>query len=83
MNLNKDPESWARVSPEAVAAASTANIQNVVRMAIQDIQRMSAEIQRLRAFIWTLDGKTIAIRGEGDTFIDDGIVVASDHCPIT
>lgn len=51
MNLNKDPESWARVSPEAVAAASTANIQNVVRMAVQDIQQMSAEITRLRVIV--------------------------------
>jgi hypothetical protein len=36
------------------------------------------EIERLRAYIQSLDGKTICIRGEGDTFIDDGIIVASD-----
>lgn len=35
-------------------------------------------IERLRAYIQALDGKTIAIRGENNTFIDDGIIVATD-----
>lgn len=43
-----------------------------------DIRQMLGEIERLRAFVQSLDGKTIAIRGEGDTFVDDGIIVASD-----
>ena len=37
-----------------------------------------AEIERLRTYIQSLDGKTIAIRGEGNMFIDDGVIVASD-----
>lgn len=41
---------------------------------------LEAENKRLQDFIWSLDGKTIAIRGDGGTFIDDGVVVASDHC---
>jgi len=38
----------------------------------------TVEIARLRAFIQSLDGKTIAIRCEDNTFIDDGIIVADD-----
>lgn len=49
MNLNKDAESWAKVSPSAVSQASTANIFNVIAMAIEDIQKQATEIVRLRA----------------------------------
>lgn len=41
-------------------------------------QSLEAEIGRLRAYIESLDGKTICIAGENNTFIDDGVVVASD-----
>ncbi len=41
MSLNKDPESWARVSVEAVMAGSAAQVANVLRMAIDDILRLS------------------------------------------
>lgn len=42
---------------------------------------MRAEIERLRAYIWSLDGKHVGIRVDnGATFIDDGIIVASDVC---
>lgn len=36
------------------------------------------ENAKLRAFIESLDGKMICIMGDGDTVIDDGIIVASD-----
>jgi len=42
------------------------------------IAKLQAENARLRAYIESLDGKTLCVRGDGDTFIDDGIVVASD-----
>lgn len=42
------------------------------------IAKLRAENERLRTFILTLDGKTICIRTDGDMFIDDGIIVASD-----
>lgn len=38
----------------------------------------ATQIARLRTFIQSLDGKTIAIRCEDNTFIDDGIIVAAD-----
>lgn len=48
MNLNKDPESWARVSPDAVAAGGGAQVCNVLEMALQDIQRQADEIERIK-----------------------------------
>jgi hypothetical protein len=41
MNLNKDPDSWRKVSPEAVAAGSEAQVVNVLRMAIQDLLKLA------------------------------------------
>lgn len=35
-------------------------------------------IRTLEKYIEDIDGKTVCIRCDGDTFIDDGIVVASD-----
>lgn len=49
MNLNKDPESWSKVSPKAVSEASQANIFNVLEMALQDIAKMALEIEALKA----------------------------------
>ena len=44
-----------------------------------ELASAKAEIERLRAFIESLDGKHICICADGGTtFIDDGIVVASD-----
>ena len=48
MNLNKDPESWSKVSARAVSEASQANIFNVLEMALQDIAKMAAEIETLK-----------------------------------
>lgn len=48
MNLNKDPESWAQVVPEIVFSGSRAQQVNVMAMALQDIQRLAAEADRLR-----------------------------------
>lgn len=46
---------------------------------VADMLRKAAdEIERLRAFIQSLDGKTICIATDGGTFIDDGVIVASD-----
>lgn len=69
-----DPEAWGlpdNVGDESdreAARAKAAMIQNLVQ----------AENRRLREFIQSLDGKTIAIRSSDNTFIDDGIVVAAD-----
>ena len=46
MNLNKDPSSWERVSPEAVLSGSEAQRINVLTMAKQDIARLDAELRR-------------------------------------
>lgn len=48
MNLNKDPESWARVSPEAALGGSKAQGENVLKMAIEDIGRLHAELQQAK-----------------------------------
>lgn len=44
--MNKDPESWRRVSVELVIAGSKARGENVLRMAIEDILRLDAERNR-------------------------------------
>jgi len=46
--LNKDPESWARVNPKAVLAGSPAQAENVLTMALFDIQKLGLEVQRLQ-----------------------------------
>lgn len=48
MNLNKDPSSWARVSPDAVLSGSDAQRSNVLHMAKEDIARLWREVERLR-----------------------------------
>jgi hypothetical protein len=47
VNLNKDPESWMRVSPKCVMDGSEAQRINVLSMAIQDIWQMSQRIAKL------------------------------------
>lgn len=49
-----------------------------IETARNELRDAATELKRLRAFIQSLDGKTIGIRAEGNTFIDDGIIVASD-----
>ena len=49
MYLNKDPESWSKVSAKAVSEASKANIFNVLEMALQDIARLAEEVETLKA----------------------------------
>lgn len=48
MNLNKDPESWARVKPEVIERR---HLENVLLMATQDIATLAAEVDRLRSEI--------------------------------
>lgn len=55
MNLNKDPESWARVSPEAVLSGSEAQRANVLAMAKQDIARLDAELRRAKKALGVAD----------------------------
>ena len=55
-----------------------AALQKALESAIADLVQAEDKIERLEAFIWSLDRRTICIRGEGDTFIDVGVVVASD-----
>lgn len=47
-----------------------------------NIEEGIAEIKRLRDYIWSLDGKTICTRTDGDTFIDEGFIRASDIVPL-
>jgi hypothetical protein len=47
--MNRTPEEWAKVSPDAVASGSWAQSRNVLQMALQDIARMATEIKRLQA----------------------------------
>lgn len=51
MNYDKDPESWARVSPDVVMTGSDAQVRNVMTMAIKDIARLSAQLQRANRLI--------------------------------
>lgn len=51
MNYDKAPESWARVSPEVVMTGSDAAIRNVLTMAVKDIARLSAQLQRANKLI--------------------------------
>lgn len=44
-SLNKDPDSWARVSAVAVAAGSKAQRVNVLQMALDDIRRLAAGVE--------------------------------------
>ncbi len=46
------------------------------------VDALRAENERLRAYIWTLDGKTVCTRIDGNNFIDEGIIVASDIAPL-
>jgi hypothetical protein len=48
MNLNKDPESWARIKPEAIVENSKAQVRNLLEWALQDIARMADELTRLQ-----------------------------------
>lgn len=41
LNLNKDPSSWRRVLPDAVMAGSREQGENVLRMAIEDLLKLS------------------------------------------
>lgn len=51
MNLNKDPSSWANVEPELVLAGSRAQQINVLTMALEDIAKLGAEVERLRTIL--------------------------------
>lgn len=52
--LNKDPESWTRVIADAVASGSTAQVRNVIAMAIHDIGTLARERDRHLALIAAL-----------------------------
>lgn len=57
MNLNKDPESWARVKADAFLDGSIVQARNVIEMAVQDIARLAAENVRLQQRIWSLENE--------------------------
>lgn len=46
--MNKDPESWSRVTVDAVMDGSEVQVRNVLQMALDDIRAMAAESTRLR-----------------------------------
>lgn len=43
MNMYKDPESWSKVSAEVVMDGSKSQCVNVMKMALDDIQKLAAE----------------------------------------
>ena len=51
MHLNKDVESWARVQPKAVLSGSPAQAENVLTMALFDIQKLGLEVARLQRLL--------------------------------
>ena len=49
--MNKDPDSWRRVSVEAVMSGSRAQGENVLRMAIEDILQLEERIANAKAML--------------------------------
>lgn len=45
--MNRTPEEWARVDAAAVVGGSNAQAHNVLRMALQDIAKLTAERDRI------------------------------------
>lgn len=60
--MNKDPESWARVRPDAFLTGSIAQARNVIEMAVQDIAHLAAQrnelVKALEGVIRVADRKT-------------------------
>ncbi len=48
MPMNKDPDSWIKVKAREVCAGSTAQAQNVLQMALEDIATLAHENLMLR-----------------------------------
>ena len=68
MNLNKDPSSWARVVPDAALQGSRAQQVNVLQMAIEDIAKLSTELDRLHAASTNLIAAIDNMHERGETF---------------
>ena len=45
--MNRTPEEWAKVDVAAVVAGSNAQAHNVLKMALQDIAKLTAERDRI------------------------------------
>ena len=45
--MNRLPEEWAKVDADAVVAGSAAQARNILKMALQDIARLSADRDRI------------------------------------
>jgi len=45
--MNRTPEEWAKVDAAAVVAGSNAQAHNVLKMALQDIQKLTTERDRI------------------------------------
>jgi len=56
--MNKDPESWTRVSVDAVCAGSPAQIRNVLGMALEDISTLAMQVYYWRE-IAKVRGRTL------------------------
>ena len=59
--MNKDPESWSRVSVDAVCVGSPAQVRNVLAMALDDIQTLAMQVdywRQLYASVFNCDAKT-------------------------
>jgi hypothetical protein len=80
--MNKDAESWARVSPKAVSEASQANIFNVLDMALQDIKTMASENERLRAGYRAIMKAAVEGRVCDDVAWFDAITTLHDFCDL-
>lgn len=47
MKLHRTPEEWSKVDPKAVVSGSSAQAENVLKMALQDIARLAADRDRI------------------------------------
>lgn len=66
--------------PQQIAAqrGEIERLQDAKRRALAIADERAKEIERLRAYIWSLDGKYVGTSADGVTFLDEGIVVATD-----
>jgi len=56
--MNKDPESWSRVSVDAVCTSSPAQLRNILGMALDDIETLAMQVYYWRE-IALVRGRTL------------------------
>ena len=61
MKLNRTPEQWAQIKPDAFLDGSIVQARNVIEMAQQDIHWLSQELAEARALV---ESKFLAVETE-------------------